>query len=496
MPGFPKPAGAAKPDAGGSPGLSDDAVDDAAEEAAEDAAEKDAGEVAREDGEPGSSSTTAPCAAAEAPAGAGCPVKPAAGRSRTGGFENAGAADPRPGASEGPPFAGAALPAGTALRGAAGAGGTSGCAAVTDAAPGESAGTVGPAGLASGDEGLAEGFCGARPSETLHPPAAKSAGSREAKDGGVALASACAAVAGGGGAAGRGVAVPDSGQPEDEAEPAAVASGVSPAGEEPLAAEAVAREKGSGRQALDQAGKPDGTAEAVCPVASGETSAARFAASAVVAGCARGWFGPDGDAGDAGEAATVAGMLGAIVDVLVGVLVDVMVGPPERGSADGAPGSASDPAVATETASAAGCARACCEGVQESDSSGLASVAAGAEAERAGAPLAEALAADPARGLTAWAAGAAGAAGAALPCSEACRTSENVATARSGALPAGCAGGVRCAGLVSGLAIDFALEASTMESAAFPAGPRQPGDHSVPKRMAFNWRENRGLRRE
>jgi hypothetical protein len=122
-------------------------------------------------------------------------------------------------------------------------------------------------------------------------------------------------------------------------------------------------------------------------------------------------------------------------------------------------------------------------------------VAAGAESERAGAPLVAGLASDPARVLAGWAV-APGAAGAALPCSEACSTSENVATKLSGALPAGCAGSVRCAVLVSGLAIGFALDTSTMEFASFPGGPRQPGDHSVPQRMPFNWLENRDLRRE
>ena len=122
-------------------------------------------------------------------------------------------------------------------------------------------------------------------------------------------------------------------------------------------------------------------------------------------------------------------------------------------------------------------------------------MAAGAESERAGAPLVAGLTTDLARGLSTWLV-AAGAAGAALLCSEACSTSENVATKLRGALPAGCAGDVRCAVLVSGLAIGFALDTSTMEFASFPGGPRQPRDHSVPKRVSFNWLENRNLRRE
>ena len=319
---------------------------------------------------------------------------------------------------------------------------------MTDAAPGERAGAFVPAGLAAWDEGLAEGLCCARPSETLRPSAPKAAGSREAKDCGGAVAVGCAAVAVGG----SGVAVAAAGEPEDEAGLAAVARGVSPTAA-PAIAEAVAVEKGSGDEALDHAAEAGGTEEAVCRAASGEASAELFAAPAVAVGCARGWFCAEGAAGEAaavavdnivpivavaefvaGEVAAVAGVV-VVVAAVVGAAMfgapvcttagggsgcapaavaeegdaDAVPGAEEtagkstaetnplapgavisssvpskgvaaavRGSpgcrrglpelvaavADGVPGSASDPAAATERERAAGCAMASCEEAQ------------------------------------------------------------------------------------------------------------------------------------
>ncbi len=262
------------------------------------------------------------------------------------------------------------------------------------------------------------------------------------------MAAGCAVVAVGG----SGVSVAAAGEPEDEAGLVA-ALGVSPAAD-PAAAEAVALEKGCGHEALDHAAEAGGTEEAVCRAASGETSAGLFAASAVVGGCARGWFCPDGDASEAatvavdnivpidavaefvaGEVAAVAGVVVVVVAAVVGAAMvgapfctavgresacapaavteegnaDAVPGVEEtagkstaetnplapgavisssvpskgvaaalRGSygcrrglpelvaavADGVPGSASDPAAATERESAAGCARASCEEAQ------------------------------------------------------------------------------------------------------------------------------------
>lgn len=164
---------------------------------------------------------------------------------------------------------------------------------MTDAAPGERAVAFVPAALAAGDEGLGEGFCCARPSETLCPSATKDAGSREAKDCGGALASDCAAPAVGG----SGVAVAAAGEPEDEAGLGA-ALGVSLAAD-PAAAEGPAGE--AAPVAVDN----------IVPIV-----AVEFVA---------------------GEGAAVAGVVVVVAAVVGTVILGAIVGPPDRGAALGAP---------------------------------------------------------------------------------------------------------------------------------------------------------------